>query len=290
MAGVKLRGWRRIAAATWRAPDNPQYYGAVDVDAAPLLAFLDRARVAGREVTVTHLLGRAVEYSFGLHPEANFRLIWGRAVPRRSVDVLIVAAIEGGRTLSGVRIDHVDRRSVFDVGEEIERRVEELRAGEERILKRGTTVADWLPWPALRLALRFLPWLAGEAGVDLRALGMPPSPFGCAMITNVGARSGGGARRAAGGGHLRPPLLRRLCRRTAAARLLRLPCRPRRPRACAGRPGGGRPGVARTGRRSTRAPADLARRRRSAARWRTPLHAADASRGCRGDGAGMPVR
>lgn len=187
MAGVKLRGWRRIAAATWRAPDNPQYYGAVDVDAAPLLAFLDRARAAGREVTVTHVLGRAVGYSFGLHPEANFRLIWGRAVPRRSVDVLIVAAVEGGRTLSGVRIDHVDRRSVFDVGEEIERRVEELRAGEERILKRGTTVADWLPWPVLRLALRFLPWLAGEAGVDLRALGMPPSPFGCAMITNVGA-------------------------------------------------------------------------------------------------------
>lgn len=187
MAAVKLRGWRRIAAATWRTPSNPQYYGTVDVDAAPLLAFLERARAAGRAITLTHLLGRAVGYAFGRHPQANFRLLWGRAIPRRSVDVFIVAAVDGGRTLSGFRVDRVDERSVFDVGEEIERRVGELRAGEERLLRRGTTVADRLPWPLLRLALRFLPWLAGEAGFDLRRLGMPASPFGCAMITNVGA-------------------------------------------------------------------------------------------------------
>ncbi len=187
MAGSRLRGWRRLAAATWRTPDNPQYYGAADVDAAPLLEFIARAREAGRPVTVTHLLGRAVGHAFGRHPEANFRLVWGRAVPRRSVDVFIVAAVDGGRSLSGIRVDRVDSRSVFDVAEELERRVEELRGGHERTMGAGATFADLLPWPLLRLAVRFLPWLAGEAGVSVRALGMPACPFGCAMVTNVGA-------------------------------------------------------------------------------------------------------
>jgi pyruvate dehydrogenase E2 component (dihydrolipoamide acetyltransferase) len=187
MIGTKLRGWRRLAAATWRTPDDPQYYGAADVDAAPLVDFIARAREGGRAVSVTHLLGRAVGHAFGRHPEANFRLVWGRAVQRRSVDVFIVATIDGGRSLSGVRVDRVDERSVFEVAEEVEQRVEALRAGDERTMGGGSTLADLMPWPLLRLAVRFLPWLAGEAGLGLRALMMPACPFGCAMVTNVGA-------------------------------------------------------------------------------------------------------
>jgi len=187
MTGEKLRGWRRLAAATWRTPDNPQFWGAADVDAAPLLELIARAREAGRTVTVTHLLGRAVGHAFGRHPEANFRLVWGRAVPRPSVDVFIVATVDGGRSLSGVRVDNVDSRSVLELAEELERRLEALRAGRERTMGGGSTLADRLPWPLLRLGARFLPWLAGEAGVSLRALGMPACPFGCAMVTNVGA-------------------------------------------------------------------------------------------------------
>jgi hypothetical protein len=32
---TRVLGWRRIASAMWSPPDDPQIFGALDVDAAP---------------------------------------------------------------------------------------------------------------------------------------------------------------------------------------------------------------------------------------------------------------
>ncbi|WP_291412883.1 hypothetical protein [Actinophytocola sp.] len=47
-------GWRRLAGATWGPPDDPQFYGELDIDATALLSYLDEVRaVSGGRATVT---------------------------------------------------------------------------------------------------------------------------------------------------------------------------------------------------------------------------------------------
>jgi hypothetical protein len=56
--GRRDTGWRKLAGASWRAPSDPQFFGAMDVDAAALLACVDSLREhTGVHVTMTHLIG-----------------------------------------------------------------------------------------------------------------------------------------------------------------------------------------------------------------------------------------
>jgi len=47
---TRVTGWRRIANAMWRPPEDPQIFGAFDVAAAPLDAYMAEARAAGHHV------------------------------------------------------------------------------------------------------------------------------------------------------------------------------------------------------------------------------------------------
>src|SRR5690606_8272141 len=50
----QLPSWRKLAAAAWSAPSDPQFYGDMDVDAAALLGYIERVREAtGVRLTMT---------------------------------------------------------------------------------------------------------------------------------------------------------------------------------------------------------------------------------------------
>lgn len=107
---MRAQGWRKVASATWREPLDPQVYGDLEVDAGELVAFVEDARAStGVHVTVTHLVGRAVAHALGENPDLNVSRRGGRFVPRESVDVFFVVAVDGGRDLSGVKVRTADR-------------------------------------------------------------------------------------------------------------------------------------------------------------------------------------
>src|SRR5262249_61049962 len=128
--GTKATAWRKVAATVWGAPSDPQIYGDLEVDATQLLAFVEEARrLTDVRVTVTHAVGKAIAHALAEHPELNTRLYRGRFVPRESVDIFFVASVAGGKEVSGVKIEHADRKSVVEIAEELVRRVERIRAG-----------------------------------------------------------------------------------------------------------------------------------------------------------------
>ena len=45
---TKLKGWRKIANAMWRGPDDPQIYGALEIDATALVRFIERFKPPSR--------------------------------------------------------------------------------------------------------------------------------------------------------------------------------------------------------------------------------------------------
>jgi pyruvate dehydrogenase E2 component (dihydrolipoamide acetyltransferase) len=183
---VKLTGWRRIAGAMWRAPGDPQIYGTLEVDAAPIQRFLDDARAHGLRMTPTVVVGRAVARALAAVPELNVRLAFGRAMPRRSVDVFFIAAVAGGDDLSGVKVVGADGKTAAEITAELAARAGRARRGDDPDFKKTKRLSERLPLPLLRAALRATAFAANQLDLDLPSLGVRRNPFGSAMITSVG--------------------------------------------------------------------------------------------------------
>ena len=175
-----------MANAMWRAPNDPQIFGALDIDAAPVRAFIERARKAGQHVTATHVVGRALAYAIEQVPELNTRIRGGRVVPRSSVDIFFIASVASGRDLSGVKIRDVPSKSVFEIADELAERSQAMKNGRDRDFSRTKRMMDALPAPLLRVALRTTAFLTETLDLDLPALALRRAPFGSAMVTSVG--------------------------------------------------------------------------------------------------------
>lgn len=179
--------WRKIALASWTTPVDPQIFGDIEVDAGALVDYLRAERErTGIRVTVTHLVGKALAHALAANPDVNVRLRRGRFVPRERVDVFFVVAVSDGKELSGAKVVDADRKSVTEVAEELERRVERLRAGEEEAeLGSSKRVLGSTPTWLLRRGLRFATWLVADRGVSLRRFGLPDDAFGSAIVSSV---------------------------------------------------------------------------------------------------------
>ncbi|WP_437335612.1 2-oxo acid dehydrogenase subunit E2 [Sorangium sp. So ce394] len=164
---AKITGWRRVASAIWRAPENPQIFGAFDCDAGPLSTFIEAARAAGHHVTPTHLVGRAVAHALFEVPDLNTRIAAGRAVPRRSIDIFFITTVEGDRDLSGVKIASADRKSAVELARELAERARGLKGwAPEGDTVSGTDTAAALLQPFLSSCPEVL-FIAGVGGTML---------------------------------------------------------------------------------------------------------------------------
>lgn len=181
----KLTGWRRIASAIWRAPADPQIYGALEIDATKLVAAIDTLRAAGHHVTPTHFVGKALAHALVEVPDLNGQIFGGRIVPRPTVDIFFITAVKGGEDLSGVKVIDTPSRSVIEVAAELGTRSSALRRGEDREFSLTKRTMDALPHPLLRLAVRAAAAIT-HRGHDLGALALHAHPFGSAMVTSIG--------------------------------------------------------------------------------------------------------
>ena len=185
--GRRVTGWRKLAGASWRAPSDPQFFGSMDIDAAALLAYAELAhRHDGTHVTMTQLIGRAVAHGLQAVPPLRQRLAHGREYERESTDVFFIVATDGGRDLTGVKIEHADTKSVVEISAELDRRRGAIGDGTDPEFGRTKRMLEVLPLPILRLGLRLSAWLTSDLNLNLPRLGLPRQAFGSAMITSVG--------------------------------------------------------------------------------------------------------
>lgn len=186
MAGEKLSGWRKLAAALWNEPDDPQIYGLLALRAPALLDFIEKARLHGHHVTPTHLVGRAVAHALSAVPELNVRLVSGRAIQRDSVEVFFITAVARGRELTGVKVSDIDRKSAVTVARELHERSQQMKSGADPELARAKAMMQRLPTPVLRGGLRLVSWAVGVRAWNIPWLGLSAVPFGGAMVSSVG--------------------------------------------------------------------------------------------------------
>jgi pyruvate/2-oxoglutarate dehydrogenase complex dihydrolipoamide acyltransferase (E2) component len=194
----KLTGWRKIAHAMWGAPNDPQIFGALDIDATRLVDFMNRCRAAGHRITPTHLVGRAVAHALREVPDLNVRIVGEHAVQRPSVEIFFITAVKGGRDLSGVKVERAEVKSVFEISEELTARSRTMKGTPgtaedprfavkaDRGFAKTKNITNAMPGPILRQALRLSAWITGEHAKSIESLSLAASPFGSAMVTNVG--------------------------------------------------------------------------------------------------------
>jgi 2-oxoacid dehydrogenases acyltransferase (catalytic domain) len=183
----RLRGWRKLAGSAWGRPNDPQFYGDLELDAAALQSYLaDVRRETGVHLTVTHLVGRAVAHGLAEVPELRVRLARGREHERASADVFFIVTAGGGGELTGVKVHDADRKSAVQIAQEVTERCAAIEAGHDAELGQGKALLAALPPGLLRGALRLGAWLTSDLNLDLSRIGMPRQAFGSAMITSVG--------------------------------------------------------------------------------------------------------
>jgi pyruvate/2-oxoglutarate dehydrogenase complex dihydrolipoamide acyltransferase (E2) component len=184
--GTRATGWRKVATAVWRWPNDPQVYGRLEVDAEPVLEAVRTLRErTGARVTATHLIARALALALRDNPSINTRLARGRFLPRETVDVFLIVAAGGGGDLSGVKVRQADEKGAADLARELEERVAAARAGKGELDRAKRMMAAMPPF-LLGWMLRLSAFLTSNLHLNLRALGMPRDAFGGAMVTNVG--------------------------------------------------------------------------------------------------------
>jgi len=200
MPNVDLRpyphasSFRKLAAAAWVAPREPNVYGSVAVRAAPLLAWLDReSDRAGRRLTVTHAVVRAVAMVLARHPDANGLVRFGRLWLREHVDIYVHVLLRedpgasiGGADLSGLCLRDADRLRVPDIAQAVDDGVEAKRSGTDPELVQTRRDTAWMPGWLLRIGLRLAEFL--QYGLNIRTdwLGVPRDPVGSAEVSSVG--------------------------------------------------------------------------------------------------------
>ncbi len=180
--------FRRMAAAMWARPRDPSIYGTMDLDVGPAQAFLAaHAARTGARLTITHLVARAVALALRDQPELNVKVrFWGKLERRTSIDLFVTVATDGGKDLSGVRLDRADERSLVELAAELGERARAIRSGADASYRKSKAGIAGLPWWLTRAALRAGDLAVNELHLDLPGLGLPRDAFGSAMITSVG--------------------------------------------------------------------------------------------------------
>jgi len=187
--------WRKLAVATWDPPLDPSIYGTIDIEADNLLAWIVRERArTGERVTVTHAVVRALGVMLRDHPSLHCCVRRGKLYQRTSVDIFCQVAVpaedEGAHVqaadLSGAKLMGVEDLDVADIARRLGQSATRIRKRDDPMLATTKRTMSWMPSWLARPVMRTTAWLADQAGLDLRRLGVPRDPFGSGMVSSVG--------------------------------------------------------------------------------------------------------
>lgn len=183
----RIRGWRKIAAAAWGIPNDPQIYGDLELDATDVLRFIEAAReTSGIRLTMTTMVGRAVARALADSPDLNVRMYRGHFVRRETVDVFFIVSAEEGSELSGVKVERADEKGAVEIAQELKDRAAAIRTGGDPELGKTKKVIGSTPRRLLRTSIRASSWLTTDRDMDLKRFGLPRQAFGSTIISSVG--------------------------------------------------------------------------------------------------------
>jgi len=172
--------------STWSAPSEGNIYGLMTVNAENLVRYLAAAKERGEKLTVTHCLLKALGLAFVHAPNLNCYLVHDTFVPKKTVDICCLVAVDDGKDLAFVKIPETDKKSLKQISDEIQKKSTKLREHKDEEFNKSKPLMKILPVFALRFIANFFGYLTNALGVSVPALGLRAATFGTCVVTNVG--------------------------------------------------------------------------------------------------------
>jgi len=177
---------RKLMLATWADQTEAQVYGIINVNADPLIAYLDGLAAKGDKVTVTTACLKAVAMAMKEAPSLNSRIAFGHFLPRPSVDVSCLVSLDDGADLAIAKVSNCDRKTLVELHGDVRAKAEKLRKHKDKDFEASKPLMAMLPVWVLTPLVSIIGYLAGALGLNIPALGVRPFPFGSVMVSSVG--------------------------------------------------------------------------------------------------------
>jgi pyruvate dehydrogenase E2 component (dihydrolipoamide acetyltransferase) len=188
--------WRKIAMASWRRRRDPVIAATLDVEADPLLGYLEEVRGAtGAHVTPMHLVGRAAAKVIEALPGLNGRVVFGSFLPSPTIDCFFVVSLRTdpvasteatGTDLSGAVVRRVNEKPPWVIAQELADRASQIRHDQDPQFKQSKTMVQSLPPMALRFVLDAIGFVTEGLQLPLSFMGLEARPYGSVVVSNVG--------------------------------------------------------------------------------------------------------
>jgi pyruvate/2-oxoglutarate dehydrogenase complex dihydrolipoamide acyltransferase (E2) component len=187
-----VSSFRKIAIGTWATAYDPSVYGTMDIRMDEAMKYIAEFRQkTGKRITVSHLMAKAMGAVFQEVPDANAILRWNRVYLRKRIGAFfqVVMTDEGaGKTdLSGATIYDVEQKSLLQIHDEFQAKVDKVRARKDEALESTRKTFLSVPYFFLNRFLKLIGFFSFTLNLDLRWAGIPNDPFGSCMITNIGS-------------------------------------------------------------------------------------------------------
>jgi pyruvate dehydrogenase E2 component (dihydrolipoamide acetyltransferase) len=186
-----VSSFRKIAIGTWRNAYDPSVYGTLQLRMDEAVRYLAEFRAkTGKRLTISHMMAKAVAQVLKELPDANAILRWNRIYLRKRIGVFFQVVMNDEGTskvdLSGATIYDVQDKSLVEIIDEFQAKVDKVRARKDEALEKTRNTFLSVPYFALNRFLKILSFFSYTLNLDLRWAGVPNDPFGSVMITNVG--------------------------------------------------------------------------------------------------------
>jgi pyruvate/2-oxoglutarate dehydrogenase complex dihydrolipoamide acyltransferase (E2) component len=187
----KVSSFRKIAIGTWRTAYDPSVYGTMELRMDEAIRYIHQFREkTGKKLTVSHMMAKAAAMVLKECPDANAILRWNRVYLRQRIGIFfqVVMTDEGADKvdLSGATIYDVEQKTLSQIFDEFNGKVEAVRARKDPALESTRKTFLGVPYFALGFLLRMISFLSYTLNLDLSRFGVPKDPFGSIMITNIG--------------------------------------------------------------------------------------------------------
>jgi pyruvate dehydrogenase E2 component (dihydrolipoamide acetyltransferase) len=143
----------------------------------------------GKRLTVTHLVAKAIAQALKECPDANAVLRFNRIYLKKNISVFMQVAMTdeglGKVDLSGITLYDVDKKSLAEISDEVQAKVDKVRKRQDPALEKTRGTFAMVPFMLLNLFLKFLHFVTGTLNIQMP--GIPRDPLGSVMVTNIGS-------------------------------------------------------------------------------------------------------
>jgi pyruvate dehydrogenase E2 component (dihydrolipoamide acetyltransferase) len=177
---------QKIAISQWSSPQTGEIYMKASVDATKVKQYLKNIEDKTKErVTITTFIGKCVGLVINKSRKLNGRIVLGRFVPKKTVDICFLVAAPDD-DLGFATVEDIVHKSLLEITQLIKPKAVQIREGKDYDKKQIDDISRILPTFLMGPIASISAFISNCIGIPVKPLGLKRFAFGGAVVTSVG--------------------------------------------------------------------------------------------------------